>query len=294
MRCISFVLVLTIGLPAGATALAADLTRIERKPGREPNYDSQPRYCLLLFGAEDRTPVWIVEDGETLYVDRNANGDLTDDGPPINPSERRQLRPDKWDYDYVLDRITPPNGLPHTKFRVARWNYDDEADRYSISVELNGKIPMYAGWFGSFWGDTPGKASIIHFGAAVTPRLLREKEFVVDSGQRRLSLAFTAPGLGDGSQSRLSIDAIPKDAVPRVHIDWPVAKGRPALTTSHELTERCCYWEFYDTKFHIPHEAVEGTATVTIEWPSGVFPLELTTNQIAARVRLTRSNPTEE
>jgi len=274
-----------------ADVFAADLTKVDRATVREPNYTSKPRYCLLVLGAEPKTAVWMVEDGETLYVDRNANGDLTDDGPPIRASKVRQLRLAKasnsWDFDYVLDKITPPVGSPHTKFRMARWNYGDESDSYGISLELDGKIPMYAGWFGSFWGDAPEKAPIIHFGGALTPRTLREKVFVVDSGQRRLSIAFTNPGLGDGCQSRLSIHAIPKTVNPSVRIDWPVAQGAPALVTSHVLTERCCYWEFYDSKFRVPQNTVEGTATVTIEWPDGRFPLELTTNKIEVPVRLT-------
>jgi hypothetical protein len=34
----------------------------------------------LLFGPEATLAVWVVLDGETLYVDRNGNGDLTDGG----------------------------------------------------------------------------------------------------------------------------------------------------------------------------------------------------------------------
>src|SRR6516165_9403209 len=64
-------------LPA-PLAQAADLAKIERKIAKEPAYQTKtPKYCLLVFGLEAKTRVWLVQDGDTLYVDRNGNGDLT-------------------------------------------------------------------------------------------------------------------------------------------------------------------------------------------------------------------------
>jgi hypothetical protein len=62
---------------------AADLTHIERKIAKEPIYKSKPKYCLLVFGPDAKTRVWLVRDGDTLYVDRNGNGDLTEAGEKI-------------------------------------------------------------------------------------------------------------------------------------------------------------------------------------------------------------------
>jgi hypothetical protein len=180
---------------AAAPLRAADLEAIEKTIGKQPAYRTEPRYCLLLFGAEAKIRVWIVEDGRTLYVDRNANGDLTDDGPPLQPTEVRNLGslrggPKRWDFDYVLDEIKPSMGPAQTKFRLARWNYGEKEDSYGLSVTLHDDkpprektgsdlpagtpsassaadsegadaaapddgIPMYAGWFGNLWADSP-------------------------------------------------------------------------------------------------------------------------------------------
>src|SRR5689334_6709996 len=70
-------------LPGLAPARAADLTKVDRTIKKEPTYQSQPRYCLLAFGPEAKTRVWLVQDGDTLYVDRNGNGDLTDEGEKV-------------------------------------------------------------------------------------------------------------------------------------------------------------------------------------------------------------------
>ena len=67
-------------LVVGATATAADLSKIDRSLVKEPNYKGKPGYCLLVFGADAKVRVWLVKDGDTLYLDRNGNGDLTEDG----------------------------------------------------------------------------------------------------------------------------------------------------------------------------------------------------------------------
>src|SRR5262249_23919582 len=65
-------------------AAATDLTKIDRTVGKEPAYQTKsPRYCLLVFGPEAKARVWLVLDGDTLYVDRNGNGDLTEEGESV-------------------------------------------------------------------------------------------------------------------------------------------------------------------------------------------------------------------
>src|SRR5205823_12604313 len=75
-------LVLTLlaltGGPTPRPSPAADLSKIDRAIKKEPAYRGKPRYCLLVFGPEATTRVWLVQDGDTLYVDRNGNGDLTE------------------------------------------------------------------------------------------------------------------------------------------------------------------------------------------------------------------------
>src|SRR5436305_5556218 len=62
----------------------ADLAKIDRIIAKQPAYQSKhPRYCLLVFGAEAKARVWIVLDGEDLYVDRNGDGDLTEPGERV-------------------------------------------------------------------------------------------------------------------------------------------------------------------------------------------------------------------
>lgn len=73
-------------LVAGSGA-GADSPKIDRALKKEPAYKTVPMYGLLLLGKEGHRRIWIVRDHDTLYVDRNGNGDLTDPGDAIPVAE---------------------------------------------------------------------------------------------------------------------------------------------------------------------------------------------------------------
>ena len=251
---------------------------------KEPTYQSTPKYCLIALGNSGDVKVWMVEDGKRLFVDKNANGDLTDDGPPIEPSNVRNLDANRWDFEYLLDAITPTNGSRSTSFVLRRWNYNEKEDSYGLSLSVDGHMPMYAGWFGTFWSTNREKAPVIHFGGPFTPKLLRRKEFTLGEKQQRLSLCFINPGSGAGAESRLSIDALSRLVVPTLNIEWPTAGGGAPLRTSHELTQRCCYWEFYTTEFEVPRGVVAGKAKVSVDLNGGAMFIDLTTTEMVVPV----------
>ena len=115
----------------------------------------------------------------------------------------------------------------------------------------------------------------MHFGAPVVVLPLRNKQLMLNTPIQRFSIHFTTPKKTGQAATRLSIDALPETAHPVIQIDWPVKKGTKPLSSSHILNERCCYWEFYTTKFAIPERAVPGTAKITVSVPDAAFPLEL-------------------
>lgn len=280
-------LVTVQGLAAGfanqAGAATNAVTRIDHTILKEPAYQSTPKYCLLTFGDRGDVKVWMVEDGKRLFVDKNANGDLADDGPPIKPSSYRLLDLKKWDFEYTLDAITPAKGPKHTNFELRRWNYNDREDSYGLSLSVNGQMPMYAGWFGTFWSTNREDAPVIHFGGPFTPELLRRKVFTIGESGQRLSICFINPGSGPGAESRLSIDAVPRSAIVELNIDWPVAKGSAPIRTTYDLDHRCCYWEFYSTEFAPPKGIVPGKARVSVDL-LGFMPMDVTTTELEERV----------
>jgi hypothetical protein len=92
-RLVSVILVVAAGT---APASGVDLSRINRIIAKEPTYRSAPRYCLLVFGPEARTHVWLVIDGNTLYVDRNSNGDLTEAGEAVFREDPQRTGSYEW------------------------------------------------------------------------------------------------------------------------------------------------------------------------------------------------------
>ena len=288
MRRLLFAIAITLcaAIPFASKARASTngVDRFDRMILKEPAYQSTPKYSLMSLGDRGDVKVWMIEDGRRLFVDRNANGDMTDDGPPIQPTNLRHLDASRWDFEYALDAIAPTNGPPHTNFVLRRWNYNDKEDSYGLSLSVGGKMPMYAGWFGTFWSTNREKAPVIHFGGPFTPKLLRRKEFTIGEKEQRLSLCFIHPGSDPGADSRLSIDALPRFLIPTLTIEWPTAAGKPPLHTRHQLTQRCCYWEFYTTAFEVPHGVVVGTAKVTVDLVARPTPIELTTTEITAPV----------
>lgn len=96
------------GLALAGPAWAVDYDKLDRKLTKEPAYRTgKPRYALILFGPEARLEVWAVLDGETLYLDRNGDGDLT------APDERFAKEADCQGVE-----LADPDGV--TRYRIRR------------------------------------------------------------------------------------------------------------------------------------------------------------------------------
>lgn len=282
MKTTRFFLIVATMLPAAVDA--GETRPFDRRIGKEPTYQTVPKYCLLTFGKEGDVKVWMVEDGRRLFVDKNANGDLTDDGPPIKPSNLRNPDAQRWDFNYVLDAIAPADGARHTHFNLACWSYRAGDVSYGLAVTVDDRVPMYAGWFGTFWSADREKAPVIHFGGAFTPKLMRRTDFQLGEKGKELNFCFWNFGSRPGAEARLSIEALPRFVTPVVNIEWPIAPGAAPLRTSHRLTERCCNWEFYTKSFAIPKDAAPGNARLSFEFPADTMPVELTTKELTAPV----------
>ena len=99
------------------------LTKIDRTIKKEPKYVNKPKYVLLAFGPKAEFKVWVVIDGDTAYIDRNGNGDLTEDSEQCKPgsTEKNVVRQADSELTYRLPgtRRTIANGGT-TRFKVGR------------------------------------------------------------------------------------------------------------------------------------------------------------------------------
>jgi hypothetical protein len=268
---------------ATVLAFGDDVSVASRTLSREPDYKGKPRYAAIVLGEDSNRRIWLAEDGKELYVDRNANGDLTDDGPSLTLSKVRTLYltvsplPD-FDGDYGPLDLAPIDGRSHRGLIIHR-SRRHARDQTSLSVTIDGWLTMHSK-ANSFWGNSPGTARVIHVSDKLSPRLLRITKYEIGVKPEFLAIGFTTPRvLPDAPAIWMGTEGLPKEFPIVVRIRWPTESNAEPVETSHRLTERCCGHLFYTTTFELPANVVEGTAIADVEMPLG-FAFPLATNQL--------------
>jgi hypothetical protein len=254
-------------------APAIDLAKIDRSIRKEPRYRSRPKYCLLAFGPQARDRVWLVLDGDTLYVDRNGNGDLTEAderiaAPALRPGDNPFCTRERA----IKVGSVCVGGLTHTDLVVSqmqfrrtmpRWQKDLDAIWrqvpdgivYHISINLDRRGYKL---FGAetrrrvrhlafvdsrgrlVFADRPEAAPVIHFGGplALCPPLGRRLLRGPDPEEMRFSLGTR--GLGPGTLTTVWYDLVPGGAFPVVAARFPAAgPGKPPVLRKYVLEKRC-------------------------------------------------------
>jgi hypothetical protein len=250
--------------------LAADLTKVDRTIKKEPAYTGKPKYCLLVFGPEANTRVWLVLDvvskpwepdgsKNALYVDRNGNGDLTEPGERVPCTMREQqhhasFTPKPWvTYNphfevgqfVVGDGLTLDVGSYVQKYRPC-W----------LSISVNGWGKQSVGGPLLRFGDRPQDAPVIHVNGPQSLRLDMEKallhvpsgsdppfyeeETLVRGRTSDLYAQVGTPGLGRGTFVALSAGDVPADVHPVAEVEFPSkeAGGKP-VRAKVVLDRRC-------------------------------------------------------
>jgi hypothetical protein len=187
---------------SAAPLKAADLSRIDRTIAREPAYRSKaPRYCLLVFGREAKTRVWLVRDGDVLYVDRNGNGDLTEPGERYTGTTRPGVI--AWS---IGDIVEVDGRTRHTRLRVRL-----RRGRYSMGLRTaEGMYQEVGNELGALhFSPRARHAPIVHFSGPLTVLLGTQPRLV--SGQEGGLIALIGtPGLGAGAATYSHSNALGK------------------------------------------------------------------------------------
>lgn len=284
-------------------AFAVNLEKVDRAIAKLPTFSAESQdYCLLVFGPEAAKRVWLVRDGEILYVDRNGNGDLTEPEDRIT-SDAKSSKPDEGVFQFAVgDLVDGP--LLHKDLRVSWFKLDHLKDTdadvraalasdpkfracsVAVDVEvpnqvgsgIDGRLPQSAmAWDHRGllrFAARPADAPIIHFGGpwdvtlAGTPgrwRIGRTEE---------VYLVVGTPGIGAGSTADVAYaKVIPPALVPNLQVTFPPASaGMPPVVRSYDLARRCCGVNLYGD-VAVPEDIGTGKAKVEISleaWP-GVF-----------------------
>jgi hypothetical protein len=261
----SHLLLLSVLSFCSPPATSADLSKIDRTVAKEPKYQSSPKYCLLVFGLDARTKVWLVLDGDVLYVDRNGNGDLTEGKKQVRMSRPQGDAPGY----FVCGDIILADGKTVCTGLIVHGS-QEEPDM-SVDIDLNSNHGQSAGADANGYlefADTPGQAPIIHFNGPLTMGLTPDKEITqsatfVKKGDRNeiirsrsvrlifpkfvrgsenvdLRVAVGTAGLGKGTFARLFHTRLAEGIQPEAEIEFPntdPAKG--AIKINLGLALRC-------------------------------------------------------
>ncbi|HJZ91173.1 MAG TPA: hypothetical protein VKE40_09890 [Gemmataceae bacterium] len=201
-------------------ALAIDLTKIDRTIAKEPAYKGKPKYCLLVFGPEAKFRVWLVIDGDTLYVDRNGNGDLTEAGEAV------ARLPEGW---FKVGTLTEPDGTRHTDLQLQVI----QAGAFPIAIRVGGKRLQClqvedpspgTRQAGGHFAEQPKTAPIVHFNGPLTMKLTYPKGRVWDTRPDNRVVEVVAwlgtPGLGDGTFASIGTSELLACPGPTVEIEF--------------------------------------------------------------------------
>ncbi len=223
-----FVVVIALSWPR---LWAADLTKIERGIVKEPAYQKgAPRYCLAVFGREAQTRVWLILDGDTLYVDRNADLDLT----AANERVRGKPQPD-GQRSFPSVAIDPKPGVPADTRREV-WAGPDLTFVYCRTPNQPWQRAVVDSQGYLKFSDKPQTAPVLHFYGPLTMGLRFDNQFKRRSKPEELDVMVGTPGLGAGSFVRFGHEGIPEGLYPSVEILWPGKPGEPMRAL---LKKRC-------------------------------------------------------
>jgi hypothetical protein len=239
-----------------------DWKTIPRQLVKEPSYQGKPQYALLAFGPKAEHRHWLVLDGNSLYFDRNGNGDLTEAG------ERIEVFADYTDdtqrYFKLGDLTT--GGRAHVKLvavvkpiKAVRERDSAPAvgslDVNSATLEVwgefeipgyrgrcdHGRVPRMVGPFDHdgylLWKPSPSEASIVHFGEAWSLQMQGVQQVLIGI-ENDLIINVGSRGFGTGTFAKLGYEyLVPEGIQPRLKLLCRNGSG----VQEHDaiLKERC-------------------------------------------------------
>jgi hypothetical protein len=243
--------------------VAWDLT----PPRKEPRYEKEPRYALLVFGLKREQRVWMVLDGATLYVDRNGNGDLTEPGKRIEPnnpkdgSNRFGGSGSHTHFD-IFEFSVQVLATGTSKFRLEHWI---RAENFTPATDFDKK--WHAAWLKLRWENTtlwrlegrgqgqtpvlfmpkPADAQVCTLDGPLTFVVKMPEQQVLQRGEAGCDLAFHIAVIGRphrGAEQQfynpLATKEVPEGAYLEVGIEYPAKTANtPPLRRKYLLKQRC-------------------------------------------------------
>jgi hypothetical protein len=250
----------------GSSSLSAgnpDLKKIDRSLVKEPKYKEKPYYALLVIGPKAEKRIWLVVDGEILYVDRNGNGDLTETKERVAIDEKEkevlwlslsEMYKGRNHFDMgevaglrlrldflVRDKKFVPETERDKQRLEAHTQFAGEGGEIAILSRDNSPAPIHVTFC-----KQPKDAHICHIAGPLT-FALRSKDATLERGSDRnlLQVIIGTPGLpvrgvAGPVLAPLGITEVPADVHPVALLEFPHRDARrPPVKLQVVLDQRC-------------------------------------------------------
>jgi hypothetical protein len=240
----------------------------DRTIAKEPAYKSKaPRYCQLVFGPQAKQSVWLVIDGEDLYVDRNGNSDLTEAGECVT------RKPVSQGGGFAVPKLDIGDGTTTYSNLIVYWTRRPPGGAQAehtveVMVGVGKRYCQYASFKSS--ATAPKDAPLIHFGGPLEMVLLGGDAPLAAPGKEGAIAAAigTRSSTGHLAMIRHDRNLPPKaDVHPVAEVTFPgKGGGAKPVAVKVPLDQRCCNVRFNAT-LQTPAEVGAGKATVTLSFP---------------------------
>ena len=254
----------------------ADTIKMNRPIKKEPAYRTKPRYCLLAFGTDAKTQIWLVLDGDVLYVDKNGDGDLTPAEERFTSTKEQNRSGDLYNVGDIAasGKIYTNVGIRIEKLKDRASTYDDwpafqksiSADPGALTYQVWAEVPPHrpikdvlgqpvarilqiapgADLNGLLqFAERPSATPIIHFGGPWTIWLNERQKFVLGRPEQFIAHIGT-PGQGPGTFAMIQYHAfddrstlfVPTGAKPVLDVLFPAKENGP-VAAHFVLEDRC-------------------------------------------------------
>ncbi len=199
---------------------------------------------MLVFGCEAKTKVWLVLDGDTLYVDRDSDGDLTEEKERIKgkASSSRVGGEQRRELEFDVGMIQEPSAKDAHRVTL-KDVYRVNNRRQSVNGRLLVNGPLEPTQFVGFeFGTEPKTAPILHFGGPLTMALAdgSEQRLLRGKPSTELAIVVGTPGIGEPSFVSLCNDNALVDLHPVADLEFPNKNPNgPPIRARLVVSKRC-------------------------------------------------------
>jgi hypothetical protein len=241
----------------------------------EPVYCGKaPKYALLAFGPSASERVWLVHDGDTLYVDRNGDGNLTRTNKRVRAEKKPDGNPKQDGYDFQAGELAV-GGRTHKGLsvwfvplqRYAERPRGKQTDvkaallkdpqalaafiRLDVSVPniegggLDGRVECFAGPFDMSgvlqFAESPDQAPVINFANPWQITFESQPPALRIGASTQVTLVIGSPGVGPGTFAQLCYErTVPAGARPVLELSIPSpGPDKPPVRQIVPITGRC-------------------------------------------------------